>query len=136
MYIKQMTYLWPKQRVWCRLGHFLSSWACIGLCWLLWAFVNLRWPLLAIVGCCGPSWAFVGVIRAKGVVGVVQLADVVTNQGGDLCTATRSSLREMVNSQILNRYSNKKIVLLHLKTVHTIVSVLQTRFRNFPKSLN
>src|SRR5271168_1083241 len=29
---------------------FSSSWACIGLRWLLWAFVNLRWPSLAAVG--------------------------------------------------------------------------------------
>src|SRR5271168_5218474 len=31
-----------------RLGPFPSSWACVGLCWLL-----------------GPSWAFVAVVHAK-----------------------------------------------------------------------
>ena len=29
---------------------FSSSWACIGLCWLLWACVDLHWPSLAAVG--------------------------------------------------------------------------------------
>src|SRR5271168_4220727 len=31
---------------------FSSSWACIGLHWVLWACIDLRWPLLACVGCC------------------------------------------------------------------------------------
>ena len=33
--LKKKTYLWPKRRVWRRLGPFPSSWACVGLRWLL-----------------------------------------------------------------------------------------------------
>src|SRR6202522_2394165 len=69
-----------------RWGLFSSSWACIGLRWLLWAFVGfvvikkqkikcklknrhtyhlwqhygLRWPALAVVGLHWPSLAAVG----------------------------------------------------------------------------
>src|ERR1700678_1250166 len=40
-YIKKKTYLCqPKRRVWRRLGPFPSSWACVGLHWLLWALVG------------------------------------------------------------------------------------------------
>src|SRR5271168_5026453 len=46
--LKKKTYLWPKRRVWRCLGPFPSSWAYVGLRWLL-----------------GPLWAFVAVVYAK-----------------------------------------------------------------------
>src|SRR5271168_2753614 len=45
MYIKKKTHLWPKRRVWRRLGPFSSLWAFVGRRWLLWAFLGLRWLL-------------------------------------------------------------------------------------------
>src|SRR5271168_921117 len=41
MYIKKKTHLWPKRRVWRRLGPFSSSFAFVGRLWLLWAFLGL-----------------------------------------------------------------------------------------------
>src|SRR5271168_654155 len=37
---------------------FLSSWACIGLCWVLWACVDLRWPSLVSVCHSGSADSF------------------------------------------------------------------------------
>src|ERR1700678_410666 len=45
--------------------HTYSSWACIGLRWLLWACVDLRWPSLAAVGLRGLRSCFVVIIVAS-----------------------------------------------------------------------
>src|ERR1700678_2434619 len=60
--LKKKTYLWPKRRVWRRLGPFPSSWASfslfVGLLWLLWAFVGLHGcrPCQRGVWCVCCSW--------------------------------------------------------------------------------
>src|SRR5271168_4394369 len=68
-YIKKQTYLWPKRRVWRRLGPFPSLWASfslfVGLRWLLWAFVGLHG--------CRPR-------QRGGVVGVVQPAKLYSKK--------------------------------------------------------
>src|SRR5271168_2662282 len=60
--LKKQTYLWPKRRIWRRLGPFPSLWASFSL------FVGLR----------GPSWLLSA--PKRGVVGVVQLANLYSKK--------------------------------------------------------